>query len=90
MDKKLIAICVLTLTAVLLLIGNFVNVPAQAAQVASNRDYTILTARVQNAGEALYVMDNRTGLMAVFTYDVNAGGMRVRAVRPVADAVPAR
>jgi len=90
MDKKLFAICVLTLTAILLLIGNFVDVPAQASQVASNRDYTVLTARVQNSGEGLYVVDNRSGLMAVFTYDNNAGGLRVRAVRAVADAVPVR
>jgi len=87
MDRKLIAICVLTVSAVALMIANFVTPPAARADVAVNsHDYQAVTARIQGGGEGLYVIDNRTGLMAIMTYDPNSRTVIPRAARPVADA----
>jgi hypothetical protein len=85
MDRKLTAICLLTLSAVALMIANFA-VPARAATAVNSRDYQLVTALMQNGSEGLYVLDNRTGLIAIFTYDSNTRTMRPRAVRAVADA----
>jgi hypothetical protein len=87
MDKKLTAICILTVSAVALMIANFVSPPAANATMAVNsRDYQAVTASVQGGGEGLYIIDNRTGLMAIFTYDPNTRTMIPRAARPVTDA----
>jgi hypothetical protein len=86
MDRKLAMICILTVTAIGLMIANFVT-PTQAQGVAVNsRDYQAVTSRIEGGGEGLYILDNRTGLMAVFTYDPNTRSMLPRAVRPVTDA----
>jgi len=86
MDKKLLAICILTLSAVGLMIANFVK-PAAADTVTVNRDYTVLTAHVATGDDALYIVDNRTGKMAIFTYDPSSRRLKPRDVRPVVDAL---
>ena len=68
--KKLMPVILLSLTATLLLIANFsVLNDAQAAMAVKDRDYQLVTARTQDGGEGLYISDNRTGLMAIFTFD---------------------
>jgi hypothetical protein len=62
------------------------NQRADAAFAVKDRDYQVITAEDVSGGDALYVIDNRTGLMAVFTYDVRDGALRARQVRPVSDA----
>jgi hypothetical protein len=89
MDRKLTMICVLTVSAIALMIANFVT-PAQANLAVNSRDYQAVTGRIEGGGEGLYVLDNRTGLLAVFTYDANTRSMLPRAVRPVADAFGSR
>jgi hypothetical protein len=86
MDKKLIAICVLTVSAVALMICNFVTPPVNAEAVVNTRDYQAATAEIAGGGEGLYIVDNRTGLMAIMTYDVNSRQVVARAARPVTDA----
>jgi hypothetical protein len=87
MDKKLIAICVMTVSAVALMIANFVPPrPAHGEATALNRDYQAVTAAVQSGGEGLYIVDNRTGLIAIFSYDPNSRTVVPRAARPVTDA----
>jgi hypothetical protein len=86
MDRKLIGICILTLSAAALMIANFATVPARADTAVGNRDYQMATALMQSGSEGLYVLDNRTGLMAIFVYDNNSRTMRPKAVRAVADA----
>ena len=86
MDKKLIAICVLTVSAMGMMICNFVTPPARAEAVANTRDYQAVTAEIQGGGEGLYIVDNRTGLMAIMTYDPNSRTVIARAARPVVDA----
>ena len=41
-------------------------------------------------GDGLYIMDMRTGQVAVFTYDPASRGVRARKVRNVADAFMTR
>lgn len=87
MDRKTLTISLLSMTAGLLLGANFFATQSAQAMVAvKDRDYTLITARTQSSGDALYVVDNRTGLMAVFAYDPAAKVMRARAVRAVGDA----
>jgi hypothetical protein len=86
LDKTLLAISALSVTAVLMLVGMFVAPSANASMVIKDRDYQVITARVQNGGDGLYIVDNRTGLMAVFTYDPALRTVRPRAVRAVAEA----
>lgn len=87
MDRKTYAIGILTVTAVILFIAQFLPLrSATASNTIRDRDYNVATARVQQGGEGLYIVENRSGLMAVYTWDVAARNIRLRAVRPVADA----
>lgn len=89
MDSKSYAIGILSLTATVIATALLVS-PTNAGPVGtvvnSDRDFSIATARVQNGGDALYIMDKRRGLMAVLTYDPNTQALRVRASEPVANA----
>ena len=87
MDKKLFGIGVLSLMAAVLFVANFIPLnTATAADTIKDRDFTVVTSPTVQGGEALYVVDNRTGMIAVFTWDTSARNIRLRAVRPVADA----
>ena len=50
----------------------------------------VTEARIQTGGDGLYILDNRTGQVAVFTYDPASRGVRARKVRNVADAFMTR
>ena len=89
MDKKTFSIGILSITALILFLAQFIPLHGSVASAADSirdRDYQIVTARVAQGGEALYVVDNRTGLMAVFTWDPTSRALQLRAVRPVVDA----
>jgi hypothetical protein len=85
MDRKLILICVLTLSAVGLMIANFLTPAARADTAVNSHDYQAVTARISSGGEGLYIVDNRTGLILVLTYDPNTRTLIPRAARPVSD-----
>ena len=86
MDKKTFGIGVLSITGLLLLVACLMPAkPAEAAFAVKDRDYQIIVAQGQGS-DAIYVVDNRTGLMAVFTYDNRGRVLRPQQVRPVADA----
>lgn len=86
MDKKTFGIGILAITGALLLIACLLpSKPADAAFAVKDRDYQLITCKGQN-GDNVYVVDNRTGLMAVFSFDNRARLLRPRQVRPVADA----
>ena len=85
MDRKLILICVLTVSAVALMIANFVTPAARADTAVNSHDYQAVTARISSGGEGLYIVDNRTGLILVLTYDPNSRTLVPRAARPVSD-----
>ena len=87
MDKKIFAIGILSLTAVLLALGNFfLDTPARAGETIKDRDYQAVTARIQAGGEGLYILDNKTGMVAVFAYDPNVRGLRARAAGYITNA----
>jgi hypothetical protein len=86
MKRSNIAIAILSATASFMLAAHLFNQPTADAAVIKDRDYQVVTARVQAGGEGLYILDNRTGQVAVFTYDPATRNMRARQVRPVSDA----
>jgi hypothetical protein len=87
MDKKNFGIGLLSITAALLFVACLLpSKPAEAAFSVKDRDYQLITAANQQGGDTLYVVDNRTGLMAVFTFDNRTRVMRPRQVRAVTDA----
>lgn len=89
MNSKSLTIATLTITAVILAVANLLPLPnrtALAGETIKDRDYQVVTSRVQQGGEGLYIMDNRTGKVAVFTWDVASRSVKLRAVRPVIEA----
>jgi hypothetical protein len=87
MDKKTCGIGILSLTAVVLMVAQFIPIgpaDAQAGLTIKDRDYSLVTARRGAGGEVVYVTDNRTGMMAAVVWD--RGNLTVRAVRAVTDA----
>jgi hypothetical protein len=87
MTRQNIGIGILSLSAVLLAAAHwFMPAPAQAQVAVKERDYQLVTARITTGGDGLYILDNRTGLVAVFTYDPSSRSVRARTVRNVADA----
>jgi len=86
MDKKTLKIGILSITGLLLLLACLLPPrPADGAFAVKDRDYQLIVAKGQN-GDIVYVVDNRTGLMAVFAYDNRARVMRPKQVRAVTDA----
>jgi hypothetical protein len=86
MDSKTFGIGILTLTAVALLIANFFAPrPVAAIESVANEDMQAVTARYQNGGDAIYLLDHSSGKLAIFTVD-NRAGLRVRTVVNVEDA----
>ena len=68
MDKKTYAVGVLSIIAAVLLVANLMPLPvAEATTTIKDRDYTLTTTRGQRGGEDLYVIDNRTGQIAMLT-----------------------
>ena len=88
MDRKTFAIGILTLTAVILFIGQFLPVrTAIANDSIGDRDYQLVTVHTQQGGDALYVFQRRSGTVAVFSWDPNDRRVKLRAVRSVQDAI---
>lgn len=74
MDSKTYGIGVLTLTAVALLLANlFAPRPAVGIESVANDDMQAVTARAQSGGDALYLLDQGSGKLAVFTVNPKAG-----------------
>ena len=89
MDRKTYTIGILSITAVILFIAQFLPIRPNAAMAADSvrdRDYSMVTSRASAGGENLYVVENRTGMMAVFSWDSGARALVLRAIRPVGDA----
>src|SRR5215208_1459595 len=90
-DKKSFIIGVLSVTALILFVGHLMMPEPVTANVAiKERDYTAVTGRTTKGGEALYLTDNRTGLLGVFVFDPGKRAITAVAVRPVSDAFAGR
>ncbi|MDB5293788.1 MAG: hypothetical protein JWL69_5029 [Phycisphaerales bacterium] len=87
MDKKTFAIGVLSLSAVILLAANFLAPRGViAADSIQDNDYSMQTARSIAGGDALFVTDKRTGMMAVFIFDPQKQALINTDVQPVQNA----
>jgi hypothetical protein len=87
MKRQNLAIAVLSLTAAILAAAHVFAPSAATGQVVvKERDYQVVTARIQTGGDGLYILENGTGNIAVFTYDPSARALRARSVGNVADA----
>ena len=90
-DKKSFLLGALSATAAALFIAHLILPDSAVAAVAiKERDYTAVTGRTTKGGEALYLTDNRTGLLGVFSYDPGRRAITVVAVKPVSDAFAGR
>ena len=92
MKKESFGIGILSLTAVVLFVANYFAAPptAGAGTVIKDRDYQLVTAQLSSGGEGLYVLDNRSGNLNIYTYDPNARRLTLRATRPVAEIFAAQ
>jgi len=91
MNRNNLTISLLSLSAALLLVANWMVPSTASAQISvKERDYQIVTASVQSGGDALYILDNNTGQIGVFTYDPTSRGVAARTVRPLAQAFQTR
>lgn len=85
LDLRSFAVGVLALLAVLLGALHLVQPEtATAIESVSNRDYQAATAEISTGGDAVYILDNRTGVLAVLTYDQQRQQMVARDARNVA------
>jgi len=81
MDTKTFAIGFFTATALFLLVACLLGPAARADFAIKDRDYQLVTATTSDGNEALYVIDARSGKMAVFAFD-----KLTHVLRPVAAA----
>ena len=87
MDKKTFGIGILSVTGALLFIACLLPTKqADAAFAVKDRDYQLITVPSVGGGDTVYVVDNRTGLMAVLVFDNRARVLRPKQVRAVQDA----
>jgi len=88
MNKNTFTITLLSLTATALFVANLLMPPRASANfVEKDRDYTAVTANLIAAGdEGLYIMDNRSGQMALFSYDPSRKSLVLRDIKPIMNA----
>ena len=86
-DKKTFAIGVLSVVAAILFAANLMLPQPAVAEVAvKDRDYTAVTGKTTRGGDALFLTDNRTGMMAVFVFDPSWRSLSALDVRSVTEA----
>jgi hypothetical protein len=84
--KKQTLIGMLSLSAMILLAANWLLPGSASGDVSvKERDYQMVTAPIENGGDALYILDLRSGQIAVFTYDPSARGVVAAGVRNASD-----
>jgi len=84
-DKKSLAIAILSFTAALLIAANFCWTPKAQAETVKGDQYIAVTGRITGVGDGLY-LTNRDGVMAVFVYNPNKKEVEPRAIKSVVDA----
>ena len=87
MNSKNLSIAVLSVTAVILFIAQFLPVqPVMGAQTTiKDRQYSLVTTTSQRGGDIIYLVDNRSGQLAVFAWDATRKSFVPRAVGSLAD-----
>lgn len=89
MDKKTFVIGVLSITALLLFLAQFMPLAqtASASDSVRDRDWQIVTTPGAQGSDSIYIADARSGLVAVYSWDANEHAIKLRAVRPIASAI---
>ncbi len=59
---------------------------APAEEAVKDRDYQIVTAAVASGSEGLYILDNRTGQVAVYLYEPGKPTLQLKGMQPIANA----
>jgi len=86
-SSRTLLIAVLTVTAVILSVAHLV--PPQSAQATmsiKDRDYSLVTTRSSRGDEIVYVTENRSGQVAVFSWDAGRKTLEFRGAGSLADA----
>jgi hypothetical protein len=85
MNSNSFKIGILSVTATLLMVGLYFSPrPADALMTIKDRDFSMVTARSQQS-DSLYVLDNRSGKVAVYSYDSSTRTVRPRVAGDMAD-----
>jgi hypothetical protein len=91
MDRRNLYIGILSLTATVLLMANyFTPQSAMALTTIKDRDFSLVTANSQSGGDSLYVLDNRTGRIAIFAYNPAARSLVPKKIGDLTVAFNAR
>lgn len=96
LDKKTFWIGILVLTAAVLLAAHVMQ-PTQTSilptalggsmqESVENRDYAMATATSADGGEVLYVLDKRSGVLGLFTWDAQNQRPQLVSAKPIAAA----
>jgi hypothetical protein len=91
LDRRTFWAGILAVTLVVLVVAHalrpsaFIS-DAQAAEVVDTRDFSLVTADQDDGNQAIYVLDKRTGLLAILLWDNNARQFRVADMKPVQGA----
>ena len=89
MNSKSFSIGILSVTAMILLIAQFIPITpiARAETAIKDRDFSLTTSpAAAGNGDNIYLTDNRSGMMAVFAWDATRRGLQVRAIVQLSDA----
>ena len=87
MNKNTFTVSLLSLTAIALFIANLLIPPRASANFAvKDRDYQAVTAQVMPMDDGLYILDNRSGQMALFSYDPTRKSLVIRDMKPIMNA----
>lgn len=86
-SSRTLLIAVLTVTAVILCVAHLIPTqPAMASESIKDRDYSLVTTRSTKGDEVVYVTENRTGQVAVFSWDAGRKTLEFRGIASLADA----
>ena len=84
MKKQTFTITFLSMTALVLLLANYMTAPqALAGAVIKDRNYQAATALTTQGEDGIYVLDNQSGMLMFFAYDAGRRMVSLRATRPV-------
>lgn len=88
LDKKTFIIGVLSLSAVLLLVANLLapRIASATYNTIEDPDYSLVTATAIQGGDAVYITEKRSGIMAVFVYDPNRRTLVLQDSAPIQNA----
>jgi len=87
MKSQKAGISILSISAAILFLACvFVNKPTHAEVSVKDRDYLMATFPSNNANDALYIVDTRSGMFGVFGWDNTTRSLQPVAVRPLSDA----